>query len=178
MGEWRYSSTNSHPQHCVEVSGQLHMLTALPLWKQALYTLNQRLGGPQGQSRCCGIEKSLPLIQIPTCQSCPAYSPITILTDLPWIINVLKIYAYSRSQGSRLPDCLHQDRGRVLVRDVPCCADLHTRSCLGRGCWPPTGYPANQCLSLRSAAHDSHLAINIFGHQREHHHVRMLQTHL
>jgi hypothetical protein len=33
----------------MEVSGQLHAMTTLPLGKDPWYTLNRRLGGPQSQ---------------------------------------------------------------------------------------------------------------------------------
>jgi len=36
LGDWRYSSTNSRPQHWMEVSGQLHAPAALPPGKEPL----------------------------------------------------------------------------------------------------------------------------------------------
>jgi hypothetical protein len=43
----------------MEVSGQLHALTALPLGKEPRYPLNRRLGGPQSRFGRLGEDKIL-----------------------------------------------------------------------------------------------------------------------
>jgi hypothetical protein len=49
----------------MEVSGQLHALVILPPGSHPWYTLDSRLGGPQSQSGCYGVEKNLlPLLGI------------------------------------------------------------------------------------------------------------------
>jgi len=43
----------------MEVSGQLHTLTTLPLGRSPRYPLNRRLAGPQSSPGCGDEEKSL-----------------------------------------------------------------------------------------------------------------------
>jgi hypothetical protein len=43
----------------MELSGQLHIPTALPRGKSPWYPLYRRLGGPQSRPGCCGEEKNL-----------------------------------------------------------------------------------------------------------------------
>jgi hypothetical protein len=43
----------------MEVSCQLHAPVALPPVKDARYTLDTRLGGPQSRSGRCGVEENL-----------------------------------------------------------------------------------------------------------------------
>jgi hypothetical protein len=52
----------------MEVSGQLHAPAALPPGKQPRYTLDRKLGGPQGRSGSGGEEKNsqpLPGLETP-----------------------------------------------------------------------------------------------------------------
>jgi hypothetical protein len=65
----------------MEVSGQLHTLATLPWGKSLRHPLDRRLGGPHGQSGCCGVEKNLlPLLGIEPRPSNP--QPIAIPTEL------------------------------------------------------------------------------------------------
>jgi hypothetical protein len=42
----------------MEMSGQLHVLAALPPGKDPQYPLDRRLGGPQSRSGCSSEEKN------------------------------------------------------------------------------------------------------------------------
>jgi hypothetical protein len=46
----------------MEISGQLHVIDALPLGKRRCFELNRKLVGPQSWSACCGEEKPLLLL--------------------------------------------------------------------------------------------------------------------
>jgi hypothetical protein len=48
----------------MELSGQLHVLAALPPGKSSRYPLDKRLGGPPSRSGRCGEEKGLALPRI------------------------------------------------------------------------------------------------------------------
>jgi hypothetical protein len=49
----------SLPRHYMEVNGQLHAPTALPLGKSPRYPLDRKLSGPRSRSELYGEEKNL-----------------------------------------------------------------------------------------------------------------------
>jgi hypothetical protein len=57
MGKWKYSSTLLDLGTSWEVSGQLHMLAALPPGKSSRYPVARRLGSAQSRSGLCEVEK-------------------------------------------------------------------------------------------------------------------------
>jgi hypothetical protein len=69
MGEWMYKPTFSLPRHWLEVSGQLHVLAALPPGESPQYLLD-RLGGPQSR---CGRHGEVKIL-----------APIGTRTPTPW----------------------------------------------------------------------------------------------
>lgn len=64
----------------MEVNGQLHASTPLPLGKEHHYPLNTWLGGPLSQSGCFGNEKSLFPSPKNRTRTHPAHSLVKILT--------------------------------------------------------------------------------------------------
>jgi hypothetical protein len=75
MGKWRYSSTIPNFG-----TRWRWVVSFMPLSLYPRYQLDNRLGGPQSRSGCCGGEKNLALPGIGPRTSSP--SPVAILTEL------------------------------------------------------------------------------------------------
>jgi hypothetical protein len=78
------------------VSGQLHALAALPMGKEPVVPTDCRLGGPRSWSGRYGEEKIL----APAKNWTPTIQPITILTELSWLLT-WKLYRQNKPYQAR-----------------------------------------------------------------------------
>jgi hypothetical protein len=95
----RYSS-----RHWMEVSGLLHDPTSLPLERELLVCIKQKLSNPRASVNTSEDRKSLLLLGFkPKFPSCPPCSLVTILTELSWLFPYIILFCISAIQTPRKP---------------------------------------------------------------------------
>jgi hypothetical protein len=90
----------------MEVSGQLHVPSALPTGKSPSYPLDRRLGGPQSRSGCGSEEKnSQPPPEIePEIPDRPAHSLVAIPTEISQCTVKHRDFTFTSSTRARYKD--------------------------------------------------------------------------